>query len=69
MNRKNKQAKTIGQKPYNENRCSCSSTASAGSTAPFSLCTCKGGIWLTYLDGLELESLPFIAHYTLHEKS
>ena len=46
-----------------------SSTASAGSIEPSSLYTCKGGIWLTYLDGLALENRPFIAHYTSPEKS
>jgi len=68
MNQQNKQPKPTGAKPSNESECNCSSTVSPGSTELSSLCTCKDGIWLKYLDGLGLENQPFIAHYTSQEK-
>mgnify|MGYP003627406931 CR=1 FL=1 len=60
---------TRGRKPSNENKCSLSSTASVGSIEQSSDYICKGGTWLTYLDGLGLESQFYIDQYTNQKKS
>ena len=68
MNPKNKQPKLTGAKPSSANNSNSFSTVSAGSTEQYSDYISADGTWLKYLDGLALESLPFIAHYTSPEK-
>ena len=66
---KRKKSKATGQKQSNESRCNSSSTASVGSTEQSLDYICKDGTWLTYLDGLGLESQFYIDQYTNQKKS